>query len=282
MKIVVTGGTGYLGHHLCKALANAGYNVISVDNYTRGNLNNHIDGVEYIASDTQNIDFALKDKPDIIYHLGEYSRVSTSFKDINLCHESNMVGTFKVLQYCIKHKVRLIYGASSSLFSLDGKNDSPYAFFKGTNVELIKNYNKWFDLQYDMAYFFNTYGDQPVLTKYDSVINNFVNNYLDKQPLSIVRPGTQTRCYTHVSDIIAGLVLLLKNSATNQEYHFGGNKMYNTFDIASLFPDANYVLLPPREGERLVGAMPDTTTTEKLGWLPKVELDEWVKKKIKL
>ena len=147
--ILVTGGAGFIGSYLCERLLRDGHKVISLDNYFTGSEKNHIKGVEYIKGETKDIENLITEIPDVIYHLGEYSRVMTSFDDIDLIWRLNKFGTFKVLEFCRKNNIRLIYAGSSTKFGEfsdngNGKDQAPYVYFKSTNTDLVNNYGKWF------------------------------------------------------------------------------------------------------------------------------------------
>lgn len=276
MNVLVTGGSGFIGTYLCNTLKN-NHTVTSLDNYIRGSTSNHVTGVEYISGDTNDITDIMehRSKPDVIFHLGELSRVTPSFDNIEQYHRCNLRGTFSVLQYCVENNIKLVYGGSSSIFSARGQYLSPYAFFKGNNVELIKCYGEWYDLRYAITYFYNVYGFWEDLTEIDSVINVFVHQYKQGEPLTVVEPGTQQRCYTHISDVISGIIAAWEHPDSG-EYHFGTEPLYNLFDVVRMFPKDEYVLLPERPGDRHDGAIPDSTTTAKLNWAPKVKLKDWI------
>ena len=160
-KSLVTGGTGFIGSHLCERLAqNQNNEVYSIDNYFTGTTNNHVPGVEYIKCDTIDIEKHVNFKPEIVYHLGEYSRVEQSFEDINIVSKYNQAGTFAVLEFVRKKGCKILYAGSITKFgdSGTGKNDSPYAWTKSVNTELVKNYGKWFDIPFAITYFYNVYG----------------------------------------------------------------------------------------------------------------------------
>ena len=156
MKILVTGGAGYVGSNLIKHLKkHTNTTITSLDNYFTGQKDNHIEGVEYIQGNTWEIN--QLPKQDIVYHFGEYSRVVPSFKDVDYLMTANLWGTSRVLEQCNKWNAKLIYSASSSKFG-DNENLSPYSWVKSKMVELIKNYAEWYKLKYEICYFYNVYG----------------------------------------------------------------------------------------------------------------------------
>ena len=173
MKILVTGGAGFIGSHLCEKLSQDGDEVFSLDNYSTGSIENHVDNVTYIKGETKNIEKLVNITPDIIYHLGEYSRVEQSFKDIENVWNTNKNGTFSVLQFCRKTKAKIVYAGSSTKFGDGGlgRSQSPYAWTKASNTELVRNYANWFGIEYAISYFYNVYGGREISTgKYATLI----------------------------------------------------------------------------------------------------------------
>ena len=207
MNILVIGGCGFIGSNLIeKLLKQNKYNIYCLDNYFTGTINNHFDNVKYIEGNSWDIDKFFPDiKFKIIFHFGEYSRISTSFEDINILYDSILKGTPKVLEYCLKNNTKLIYSASSSKFGNNGKDEnlSPYSWMKAKMVELIKKYNKWFNLQYQIVYFYNVYGPRQIYnSKYSTAIAIFEEQKKNNQKLTVVRPGTQKRNFTHIYDVL--------------------------------------------------------------------------------
>ncbi len=204
-RILVTGGAGFIGSHLCERLAeSANHQVYSLDNYSTGSKLNHVTNVVYIEGATADIDKLVKFTPDIIFHLGEYSRVEQSFDDIEKVWDYNMNGIFAVLQFCRKTSAKLLYSGSSTKFADDGigRSQSPYAFTKASNTELIESYAKWFGLEYSIVYFYNVYGKREISTgKYATLIALFRQKMKNNQALTVVSPGTQVRNFTHIDDI---------------------------------------------------------------------------------
>ncbi len=209
--VLVTGGAGFVGSHLCARLVAYGHRVISLDNYFTGSPGNHVAGVDYRKGHTRDIAKHVSETPDWVFHLGEYSRVEKSFEDpIELVWDMNSAGTFSVLEFTRRKKAKLIYAGSSTKFADggEGKNQSPYAWTKATNAELVRNYGMWFGLPYAICYFYNVYGQGEISSgPYSTVIGIFKQEYRRGLPMTVVAPGTQTRCFTHVSDIVSGLVL---------------------------------------------------------------------------
>ena len=280
MKILVTGGAGFVGSSLIKELVKDKKNqVLSLDNYFTGKKSNHVTGATYLNGSTEDISNAISVVPDIIYHFGEYSRVSTSFSDIDNVWDSNVSGTKEIIKFCSKNNVKLIYSASSTKFGDHGQNmnASPYAFYKSVNTDLIKNYATWFGLEYAICYFYNVYGKGQISNgDYATVIGIFEDLYRKNKPLTIVPPGTQKRDFTHISDIVNGLALLMNEKVTGDNYCFGTGDSYSILDIASMF-GASTTMIGPRRGERTETSI-DLQESKKIGWSAKVNIREYVEK----
>lgn len=278
--ILVTGGAGFVGSHLIEELLKDKNNtVISLDNYFTGNEKNHHSGAKYIRGETKDIEKLINTIPDIIYHLGEYSRVLTSFDDIPLVWRLNTEGTFAVLEYCRKNKVRLIYAGSSTKFGEfddkdDGKNQSPYAFFKATNTDLVNNYGKWYGLDYAITYFYNVYGGREITDgKYATLIGIFSRKYKNGEPLSVVSPGTQLRAFTHVEDTVRGL-MVVGEKGQGDGYCIGNGKEYSVLEIAEFF-GGEIQMLPARKGDRNYSKI-DPSKIKQLGWSPHIDVKDHI------
>jgi len=283
---IVTGGAGFIGTNLCQKLIDMHYNVISIDDYSTGKKDNHIHGVTYIEDDCKNIDKLQKvllknyniSTPDFVFHLGEYSKVAPSFNDTKKILDTNMYSTAKVIEYCKNNNVTLIYAGSSTKYADDGANESPYAFSKAKNTELIKNYGKWFGLDYSICYFYNNYGPYHDTCNdgWETVISIFEKQKRNNQPLTIVEPGTQRRNFTYVGDTVDGLIASAFQKE-NDEYQLSSEESYNMFELADLF-DHEYKMIPSRAGDRFESLIDFRETYKKLNWKPKVKLKNWIQK----
>ena len=285
-KILVTGGAGFVGSHLCERLLKLGNEVVSLDNYFTGSEKNYIDGVKYIKGDTKDIFKIVDFTPDIVYHLGEYSRVEQSFEDMRIVYEYNKIGTFEVLEFVRKTGAKLIYAGSSTKFGDGGiaRNTSPYAWTKASNTELVINYGNWYGINYAITYFYNVYGHREISTgKYATLIALFREKMKRGEPLTIVKPGTQKRNFTHIDDIVDGLILVGKNGY-GDEFGIGSDEAYSIIEVAEMFLDMpineaikkeKVVMLPERRGNRM-NAEVITDKTKSLGWKPKRKLKDWI------
>lgn len=277
MKVLVTGGAGFIGSHLCEALIKDGrYQVWSLDNYYTGSKENHVKGVTYVEGNTEDIDELIEFCPDLLFHLGEYSRVEQSFSDIDVVWKYNKQGTFAVLQFCRKHAIKIVYAGSSTKFGDGGlgRMQSPYGWTKASNTELVKNYGDWFDIPYAIVYFYNAYGNREIKQgKYATLIGLFSEKMARGEPLTVVLPGTQKRNFTHVEDIVSGL-LLVGEHGYGDDFGIGHPKAYSVIEVAKMFSD-DIVMLPERRGNRLVADV-ITDKTEALGWKPTKNLQDYI------
>ena len=276
-KILVTGGAGFIGSHLCENLAlNKDYEIFSLDNYSTGFEKNHVPGVTYVSGDTQNISKLISFKVDVIYHLGEYSRVEQSFADLNQVWSSNKNGTFEVLQFAKNNAAKLIYAGSSTKFGDGGlgRDQSPYGWTKASNTELVRNFGHWFGLSYAIVYFYNGYGPREIRTgKYATLIALFAEKMRQGKPLTVVNPGLQKRNFTHINDIVSGLILVGERGS-GDEFGIGSPKAYTIKEVAEMF-GGEIEMLPERPGNRLTAEVL-TEKTHALGWKPKEKLSDYI------
>ena len=276
-KIVVTGGAGFVGSHLCERLSqNENYDVYSLDNYFTGSKANHVPNVTYIEGLTENIAELITFVPDMVYHLGEYSRVEQSFDDIEKVWKFNKDGTFAVLEFVRKSGCKILYAGSSTKFGDGGlgRSASPYAWTKATNTELVENYGAWFNVPYAITYFYNVYGEREIQTgKYATLIALFKEKMKNDEALTIVSPGTQKRNFTHIEDIINALVLVGENGY-GDEFGIGSGEAFTILEIAQMF-DGKIEMLPERAGNRM-SADVISAKTKALGWEPKRTIKKYI------
>ncbi len=268
--IIVTGGAGFVGSNLIKLLLEkTKYKIISIDNYSSGTSKNHLKNrrVKYYRGETQNIAKFLKKPKDIhsIFHFGEFARIYQSFKKMDQCISSNSVGTNAVFNYCLKNKIKLIYSATSASLGNKGndKNLSPYAFTKAKNLELLENLKKWFNFKYEIIYFYNVYGPNQIC-KGDmaTVIGIFENHFVSNKPLPVVKPGSQTRRFTHIDDTIEVCFKAWKINKC-RHYSISTKKYYSILQIAKLFK-TKIRYLPARPGERYASSLINSNLSNKV------------------
>jgi UDP-glucose 4-epimerase len=273
--ILVTGGAGFVGSHLCERLAAEGHAVISLDNYFTGSVDNHVPGVAYRTGHTKDIHNLVPETPDIVFHLGEYARVEKSFEDIEYVWDLNKTGTFAVLEFCRERGSKLVYAGSSTKFADkgEGRDQSPYAWSKATNTDLVVNYGKWFGLKFAITYFYNVYGPREMSGPYGTLIRIFSELYRQGQPMTVVSPGDQRRNFTHVHDIVDGL-LLVGERGESDGYGIGADQSYSVLEVAQLF-GGEILMMPERAGNRLTAGA-DNAKVKALGWTQKRHLPAWI------
>jgi UDP-glucose 4-epimerase len=282
--LLVTGGAGFVGTNLIRALLvdYPSASIVSLDNYFTGSPENHSDDprVTYLDGSTVDVARIWADRgfasPEIVFHLGEYSRIVQSFDDHDLTWEFNLHGTKEVVKFASANGSKLIYAGSSSKFGNDGQDENlnPYAWTKAKNIEYIRNYAGWYGLDHAITYFYNVYGPGQISQgKYATVIGIFENQYLTGEPLTVVSPGTQTRDFTHVDDIVRGIVLVAQKGS-GDGYLLGTGQEWPLIEVARMFGTA-CVLVPALRGERTRGQA-DIAQAAELGWGPEHRLDEYI------
>ena len=260
--IIVTGGAGFIGSNLIShLLKKTKKKIISVDNYSTGSKRNHLKDkrVRYIAGNTSDIKNILSyymKNIHSIFHFGEFSRIYQSFKEFDKCYDSNSIGTKAVFKLCLDNNIKLIYSATSASLGSKGKdkNLSPYAFTKSKNLELLENLKKWFKFKFEIIYFYNVYGPGQIEKgSMATVIGIFENLYKNKKPLTVVKPGTQTRKFTHIDDTIA---VCFEAWRKNKCFHYSisHKKSYSIIDVAKMFK-TKIIYLKSRPGERYASAL---------------------------
>ena len=280
-NILVTGGAGFVGSNLIKKLKYDYPNshIVSLDNYFTGKEENHIPGVLYLegnTKDAEEIFSNLEQEFDTVFHFGEYSRIVQSFKDVKICSESILMGTPVILELVRKWGAKLIYSASSSKFGNNGSDEnlSPYSWMKSKMVELIKNYSDWFNVDYEICYFFNVYGPGQIMEgDYATVVGIFERQFKEGLKCSVVKPGTQSRDFTHINDVVNGILLTTKQNS-NHEWHLRSGINTSLIDLAEMYGDWEFI--KERRGERFTSESFPSDTNKRLGWEAKEILGDWV------
>lgn len=283
--VLVTGGAGFIGSHLIERIRkeHPKWAVYSLDNYFTGKKENHVQGAMYVEGHTKDIAKLISVRPDIIFHLGEYSRVESSFEDAAKVFEFNKVGTFAVLEFCRNNKCKLVYAGSSTKFADGGlgRDQSPYAWSKATNTELVINYGEWFKVPYAITYFYNVYGGREISEgKYATVIALFKEKHKKGEPITVVAPGTQVRNFTHIDDIVRGLLLVGKHGE-GDGYGLGSEEAFTIREIAEMF-GGEVSMLPERKGNRMQSHVDVRRVRNEFGWKAehslKNHIEEFVRK----
>jgi len=286
--IIITGGAGFVGTNLINLLLiKTKFKIISIDNYSSGKKINHIisNRITYIKGDTKDI-FQILKKPNIIdsiFHFGEFARIYQSFLKMNECINSNSIGTNAVFNYCLNNKIKLIYSATSASLGNNGndKNLSPYAFTKSKNLELLENLKKWFKFKYEVIYFYNVYGPYQICQgDMATVIGIFEHHYNLNKPLPIVKPGNQTRRFTHIFDTVEICYKAWKKNLC-RHYSIANHKSYSIIQVAKMF-NSEIKYLPKRRGERYASALTNMSLSNKVyKYFGKNNLIDYIKKLVK-
>ena len=283
--IIVTGGAGFVGANLIiKLLKNTKYKIISVDNYSSGSVKNHIVNtrIRYIKDSTNNISKTLskyKSKIHTIFHFGEFSRIYQSFLKMDECIKSNTIGTHAVFNFCLSNKIKLVYSATSASIGNKGKdkNLSPYAFTKAKNLEMLENLKNWFNFKYEILYFYNVYGPKQIsIGHMATVIGIFENQYKNDKALTVVKPGNQSRRFTHIEDTVDACFYAWKENKC-RHYSISNKKSYTILEVAKMF-NTKIKFLSARKGERYASALTNMNLSNKVYKIfGKISLKNYIK-----
>ena len=287
-QIIITGGAGFIGTNLIELLLKkTKYKIISIDNYSSGSTRNHIKDkrIKYINDNTKNISQIIKNPQSIIsvFHFGEFARIYQSFLHMNECIDSNSIGTNAVFNFCLKNKIKLIYSATSATLGNQGndKNLSPYAFTKAKNLELLENLKKWFNFKFEVIYFYNVYGPNQIgRGNMATIIGIFENLYKTKKALTVVKPGSQTRRFTHVLDTVNICYLAWKKNLC-RHYSISNKESFSILDVAKMFK-SKIKYSPKRAGERYASSLLNTNLSNKVHkYYGKISLKKYINEFLK-
>ena len=282
--IVITGGAGFVGSNLISLfIKKTKFKIISIDNYSSGFRKNHVINkrIKYLNGDTKNISKLLKKpkKLNSIFHFGEFSRIYQSFIYMNNCIDSYTIGSNAVFNYCLKNNIKLIYSATSATLGNRGndKNLSPYAFTKAKNLELLENLKRWFNFKFEVIYFYNVYGPNQICKgKMATVIGIFENCFKTNKPITIVKPGSQSRRFTHILDTVNICYLAWKNNRC-RHYSISNRKSYSILQVAKMF-GSKIKYLKQRPGERYASALTNLNLKNKVfKYFGKINLKDYIK-----
>lgn len=277
MKILVTGGAGFVGYNLCKRLLEDGHEVVSIDNYSTGKKENEISGVNYINADISEypLDNIGKDV-DVVYHLAASARIQPSFVDPVLYAKNNVVGTFNVCEYCRLNNVPLVFAGSSSHHS--GKFKNPYTFTKDLSEETVDLYQRLFDIEASTARFYNVYGPHQLEEGAATLIGIWDKAFRDNQPFNVYGDGSKRRDFTHVDDIVDALVLIFEKKSWGKIFELGRGENYSISEVAKMYGQKEINYYDNRSGEAQSTLCESNLAKDLLGWNPTKNLIDWIKK----
>jgi len=285
MRTLVTGGVGFVGSNLIEKLHQQGHEVISVDNYSTGKKENEHSFCEYHNVDLQEhpLEYVKMEKPDIIYHLAAKARILPSIQNPLHTMKNNVDSMIYVLDYARSKDIPVVYAGSSSVVGDIYSN--PYTLSKFYGEELCKMYSKVYNTPISICRFYNVYGKYQLTEgAYCTLIGIFERLYNNNQPLTITGDGEQRRDFTHVDDIVDGLIKCAKSlymsETIGETFELGRGKNYSVNEIASAFGDYPIEYIDNRPGEMRNTLNTDTKARDVLGWNPRGDVIDYIKSNI--
>lgn len=275
MKVLVTGGAGFVGTNLIKQLLKEGHQVVSVDNYHTGLKSNHQEGAQYIEFDIRNIeDYSVWGEFDIVYHLAAIARIQPSFREPYDYFTSNANATFKVAKYCSEKGIPMVFAGSSSHHS--GKFKNPYTFSKDVSEEIVQLFQTHYGLKASITRFYNVYGPHHLKEGgYCTIIGKWEKCLEENKPLTIYGTGEKRRDFTHIDDIVRALILINEKQAWGHIFELGRGKNYSINEIANMF-QADVIYEADKPGEAQTTLCMDTLAKEVLGWEAKINIEDYI------
>ena len=276
MNIMVTGGAGFVGTNLIKRLLKDGHNVVSLDNYSTGTEDNHQEGCKYVDADIRDVidfDYFMEDV-DVVYHLAALARIQPSFKNPANTLEVGILGTINILEWAREIDCKVIFAGSSSVHS--GKLKNPYTFSKVVADDLCLLYKKHFDLDASICRFYNVYGPHQLTEgEYCTVVGIFERQYENGEPLTITGDGFQRRDFTHIDDIVNGLILTMDSIFSPDIIELGRGNNYSINELASMFKtEIEYI--DERPGEARETLCDISNAHREIGYEPEVDLEDYI------
>ena len=284
MKILVTGGAGFIGTNLIKKLLSEGHDVHSLDNYDTGFENNHQPNCNYISSDIEQIEYFEGKDFDLVYHLAAQSRVQPSFDDPTQCFRVNVKGTESVMEWARHNNIKVVYAGSSSKHH--DPTDSPYSMYKYLGEEVCKLYRKSFDVDVRIARFYNVYGPSESLDEKNGNVIGIWRSKIEKDPewaiLQIVGDGEQRRDFTHVDDIVDGLIKISETEDIHEDaWELGTGVNYSINELSDMFiekyPSIQFEYIEEQKGNYRETLNTNKDAIDRLGWNPQDKLKDYIK-----
>ena len=276
MKVLVTGGAGFIGTNLIKRLLNEGHEVVSLDDYETGTKDNHVEGAKYIDGDIETIEYIQGDY-DLCFHLAALSRIQPSFENPTETFRVNVRGTEAVCEWAKHNNVKVVYAGSSSKHH--DPSQSPYAAYKYLGEEVCKLYKKTYDLNVEICRFYNVYGpDEVIEGDWAAVIGIWRRQVRDGEKITIVGDGEQRRDFTHVKDVVNANILaanLENKKVVGELFNIGTGKNHSILEIKDLI-SGDFVYIPERKGEARLTLANNKKAKTLLVWTPTVELEDWI------